>query len=376
MIPVKSNLQCERSRVLGTLDFAENSILNLKLPLDTVLKGLYIRLSGAVQTTFGSGTPVAKAEGTMDSLVNRIDVTVNGGETIKALRPHFLHMQALFATGVQGERFSSAAAAAATDNFPTTPGTFAFGTTTQYSTVRETVYLPFEMIHAEPGMGRESTYLNLKRCNSAELKIFTSSFANLLGFGNTAPVVFGNHTLKFEIVSVERQDVGEEAIFDYWKQIQRTIPISSESRDLSIDLNMGNYVTGFLFFVKDGAAGSSTTATGKLASNLAVTNVELKQNGTTTVQRSSFKALQAKNRLVNGVNADFSAGVSRLDGVAHMNLLSRKDLGTALPAMRPVTDNLQLLFDSNTASNVSYTNPVEVSIVQEELVRLAPRQTA
>lgn len=362
-------IQSERQRVLATMQYLENQILSVNVPLDSVFKGFFIRLSGSVRTTFASGTPVAKAESIMDSLISRIDVVLNGQNTIKALRPHFLHMQNLFASGIQPERFSSAGATPAVDNFPTTEGGFVFGTTGQFTSVRETCYLPFEMIHAEPGMGRESTYLNTKILNSCELKINTTSFANLLGFGNTAPVVFDLNTLQIEVVSVERQDIPAGVPFDIWKQTQKTIPVGGESRDLAIDISPGNYLTGIMLFSQDGAAGSATTATGKLASNLLVTTLTLMMNGSKVIAKSGYKALQAKNRANYGVNAPFIAGVSRLDGIAHLNVLSRRDLGSAMPKMKPICDQLQLLLDSNNSTNVSYTNAATVTVLTEELVK-------
>lgn len=358
-----------RKRVLGTIRFEENQVLSMKLPLDTTLLGLEIRLTGAVQTTFGSGTPVAKAESTMDSLIPRIDVVMNGSDTVKSVRPHLLHIQSLLATGVQSERFSSAGAAAVA--FPTTEGGFVFGTTTQYTSVRETVYLPFEHVYCEPGMGREMTYLQLKGQNSAELKFFTGAFLNLLGFGNTAPVTFGNNTLQLEISTVERQDIPMNVVFDIWKQTMKSQQISSESFQLPVEIPNGNFLTGILLFAQDGAAGTATTATGKLASNALLTAVELKMNGQQSIQRSAFGTLQQQNRRDYGIVAPFAAGVSRLDGIAHMNMLSRRDLTSALPKMRPFTDNLQLFFDSAAASVVSYTNPANVTILTEELIKMS-----
>jgi hypothetical protein len=356
----------ERSRLIGTLTFEENQSLALKLPLDTVLVGLYIRIKGSVKTTYASGTPVAKAEGAMDALINRIDVTIDGQHTVKSVTPHLLHMQALFTSGIESERFSSAGASIS--QFPTTSGTFAFGTTGQITSLRESVYLPFEMVYCEPGMGREETYLNLKQANSAEIRFSTNAFSNILGYGNTAPVVWSDSTLQIEVWSKERQDIGPEMLFDQWKQTYKKIQISSESSDLATEIAIGNYLTGLMLFAKDGAAGSTTTATGKLASNLLVTNSEIKRNGSDTIQRYSFPALQAKNRQDYGVNASFSSGVSRLDGIVHHNFISRRDLGTAMPKMRPFVDQLNLVLDTNSSSNVSYTNPAEVTIMQEEWI--------
>ena len=358
----------ERQRKLQALTFQENQILSRDLPKDTVLKHLQLRLSGAVQTTFASGTPVADAQSIFDNIIPRIDVIVGGSRTVKSVRPHLMRIQQLFAAGNIAERRSSAGASAAADNFPTVDGGFVYGTTTQYTTVAETIIVSFEMVYAEPGLGRETTWLNLKGVSSAEVKLTCAAFSSLLGFGNTAPVVYGNSTLIIDIITVEAQDVPANIQFTDWKQTTKELIFGAQTTDYAIDINRGNKLTGIMLFARNGAAGSSTTATGKVPSNLAVTKVNLKLQGQSDIKATDFKALQAENRARYGVNAPFAGNVSMLDGIAHLNLLSRKDLSTALDCRPPFVDNVQLFIDTNSASNVSYTNPVSVTVMTEEVV--------
>lgn len=360
--------QAERQRSLQQLTFVPSVMIARDLPRDTVLKSLQFRLSGSIVTTFASGTPVADAQSTFDNLVSRIDVVVGGSRVVKSVRPHMLHIQQLFATQILAERCASAGAAAATDNYPTADGGFTYGTTTQITTVRESVFLPFEMIYAEPGMGRESTWLNLKGAASAEVRFNCAAYSALLGFGNTAPVVYSSSTFVIDILTTEAQDVPPEIYFSDWKQTLKTLSFTAETRDSAQDINRGNKLSGIMLFTQDGAAGSATTATGKVASNLVVTRLALKLNGQTDIKATTFKALQAENRARYGVSAPFASNVSRLDGSAHLNLLSRKDLSTALDVKPPYVDNVQLVLDTNTASNVSYTNAVTVSVMTEEIV--------
>jgi hypothetical protein len=360
--------QSERQRKLQALTFQENQILSRDLPRDTVLKSIQLRLSGAVQTTFASGTPVADSLSTFDNIIPRVDVIVNGSRTVKSVRPHLLKMQQLFTTTILGERKSSAAASAASGNLPTVDGGFVYGTTTQYSTVAETIFLPFEMVYCEIGMGRESTWLNLKGVASAELRLTCAAFNKLLGFGNTAPVVYGNSTFIVDIVTREAQDVPAEVVFSDWKQTTKEITFSAETQDFAIDINRGNKLSGLMLFARDGAAGTSTTASGKLPSNLAVTKVNLKVNGQTDIKNTDFLNLQNENRIMYGIQAPFSGGVSLIDGVAHMNFIARKDITTALPVQPPAVDNVQLFVNSAPASQVSYTNPVSLTVMTEEIV--------
>ena len=358
----------ERQRKLQALTFAENNILSRDLPRDTVLKSIQLRLSGSVVTTFGSGTPVADAEAAFDNIIPRVDVIVNGSRVVKSVRPHLMRIQQLFTSTVLGERRSSAAGSAATDNYPTVDAGFTYGTTGQLTTCAESIIISFEMVYCETGIGRESTWLNLKGVSSAELKLTCAAFSKLLGFGNTAPVVYTSSTFIIDIITTEAQDVPPQIMFSDWKQTTKEILFSAETSDYAIDINRGNKLTGLMLFAKNGAAGSATTATGKLASNLAFTKLSLKVNGQSDIKTTDFKALQAENRARYGVNAPMASNVSILDGIAHMNLLARKDISTALDLRPPLVDNVQLFVNSNASGNVSYTNPVSLTIQTEEIV--------
>lgn len=360
----------ERQRKLQQLTFAENTILSRDLPRDTVLKHLQFRLSGSVVTTFASGTPVSDALATFDNIVPRIDIVVNGSRTVKNVRPHLMHVQQILSTLIQAERCASAGAAAATDNYPTVDGGFTYGTTGQITTVRETVLVSFENVYAR--IGKETTWLNLKGVSSAEARLTCGAFANLLGFGNTAPVVFSASTFVIDILTIEAQDVPANVRFMDWKQTTKELTFSAQTTDYAIDVNRGNRLQGLMMLTKNGAAGSTTTATGKLATNLVVTDLSLIVNGQTIIKKTDFKALNAEMRARFGVSAPYASNVSRLDGIAYLDLLSddgRGDLETALDVRPPKVDNVQLVLSTNTAANSVYTNPASVVIMTEELVQ-------
>lgn len=357
-------IRSERQRTLQSLSFAENSILSRDLPRDTCLKHLQLRLSGSVVTTFGSGTPVADAQSTFDNIIPRIDVVVDGSRVVKSVRPHLMHMQQLFSTTLQGERRSSAAAAAATDNFPTADGGFAYGSTTNLTTVAETILVSFENVYAKEPSG---TWLNLKGRSSAEVRLTCAAFSKLLGFGNTAPVTYSSSTLAIEIMTVEAQFVPAEVQFSDWKQTTKEVTFSAETTEQAVDINRGNLLQAIMLFARDGAAGSATTATGKLASNLAITKLSFVTEGQNIIKASNFKAIQAENRARYGVDAKFSSNVSRLDGIARMDFIERGDLASAVD-LRGV-QNAQLFVSTNNSSNVSYTNPVSLTIMTEEIVQ-------
>ena len=358
----------ERQRRLQALTFVENTTLSRDLPRDTVLKGIQLRLSGAVVTTFGSGTPVADALSTFDNIIPRIDVTVGGSRVVKNVRPYLLRMQQLLTQKILGERKSSAGASAADDNNPTVDAGFTYGTTTQLTTAAETVYLPFEMVYADPGKGREATWLNLQGQPSAEIKLYCVGFSALLGFGNTAPVVFSSSTFQIDIVTIEAQDVPPNIMLSDWKQTTKEVTFSGEQRNVAIDINRGNFLTGLAFLARDGAAGSATTATGKLRSNLLVEAMALKLAGQQEIKSTTFLQLQAEMRARMGINAPYASNVSLLDGYVHMDLLARNNIETALN-VSGIADQPQLFVDTNDSTTVSYTNPASLTIMTEEIVQ-------
>lgn len=358
----------ERQRRLADVRFQESTTLTRDLPRDTVLKFLQLRLSGSVVTTYASGTPVADAESIFDNLVSRIDIVVNGSRTVKNVRPHLMSMQQLMAAKINGERKASAAAAAAAGNNPTVDGGFVYGTTTQTTTVAESILIPFENIMA-PGLGKEATWLNLKGVASAEIRFSTKAFSALRGFGNTAPVVYSADTFIIEIQTIEAQDVPSDKYFSDFKQTTKEEAFSSETTGRLIDINRGNLLQGIMMFAKDGAAGSATTATGKVASNLLITDLSLKINGQVDIKTTNFLALQAENKNKWGLNIPNLSNVSRFDGVAYLDMLRDGDITTALPCMPPDVDQVNLNMSTRSSSVVSYTNPAIVTLMTNEIVQ-------
>jgi len=356
----------ERQRKLQQVAFAESQILSRDLPRDTVLKYLALRLSGSIVTTYASGTPVADAQSTFDNLVSRIDVVVNGSRTVKSVRPHLLRMQQIFSQKIPGERKASAGAAAAAGNNPTADSGFVYGTTTQITTVSETILLAFENTMAAENGGRESTWLNLKGVSSAEIRLTTSAYSSLLGFGNTAPVVYSASTLAIDISTIEAQDVPPEIYFSDWKQTTRELQFSAQTTDFLQEINRGNFLQGLMLFAREGQSGSGTTASGKLASNLLVTNLKLVLNGQVNVKATTFLELQAENRGKFGISAPYASNVSLLDGVAYFDFLKNGMLNTALDVRPPDVDQVQLSID--TRSTATYTQPASVTIMTNEIV--------
>jgi len=365
--PVKGQrIISERQRQLQLVNLDPSSVFTRELPRDTVLKYLQLRLSGALVTTYASGTPVADAQSTFDNLIANISISVNGSRTVKSVRPHLMAMQQLLFTSQNNERKASAGASASFN--PTVDGGFVYGTSSQITSFAESILIAFENIAAKTG--KESTWLNLKGVASAEIRFTSRAFSSLLGFGNTAPVNYAVSTqpVQIAITTVEAQDIDPQTYFSDFKQTTKEESFSSQASGRLIDINRGNYLQGVMFFAQDGAAGSSTTASGKLASNLLLTNIKLKINGQIDIKSTTFLQLQAENRNKLGVIAPYASNVSRLDGVAYLDMLRDGDLTTALDVRPPMVDQVQLDVDTRAASEVSYTNPAIVTIMTNEIV--------
>lgn len=356
----QSEVQVLRRRTF-TARFEENQAVNIPLPKDTTLVGLSIRLKGQVKYTF-SAPVAARAEGAMDSLINAIQVETDTLGTIKYLRPQFLHLQQLAALG-DGARKLHSVGAAATE-FPTTEGPFQFGTTGQVTSIDETVYMPFEQLFCEPGLGRELTYLNLKRCTSANIKFYCQSLSRLnTASGSGLAFDAAGTALQIEITTVERQDIGADVVFMNWKQVQKTETFTSSVNDKAIEINTENRLTGLMFYSVRGD---------KAPSNKLVKKLLLKKNGQDALQEIDWLSLQAVNRNDYRMNAPFAAGVSKIDGFAHLTQISRRDLSTALDTTKAGggIHSLQLMVSTNDVAvdAALYTGgTADLNIVTEEI---------
>lgn len=359
------------SRVLPSQSFQAGSTISVDVPRDSVFKYLQVSLVGSVVTTFASGTPVADNQSTMNNLINYIDIIANGSFTIKNVTPWMMRTQQLLATGNQGERKASAGAAAAAPVYNVTADSkFTYGTTGQITSVVESIIIPFE--NSLAGAGRMGTLWDTRGLASAEMRFSTAAFSSLLGFGNTAPVVYSASTLQIQIETIETQDVPLNVYFSAYKQTTKQINISAQVTDNLVDINRGNYLQGLMFEAHDGASGTTTTATGRVLSNSLLTDIKLIINGSRYVQNTNFNRLQSKNRNRYGLNAAFASNVSVFDGMAYLDLLTPKNgekfgaVDSAQNVQAPNVDNLQVALSSDAAA--TYTSVAFVKIMTSEIV--------
>jgi hypothetical protein len=358
----------EGRRKLQSLAFAQSSQMTLQIPCDTVVKRMEIRFSGNVTTTYASGTPVADALSTFDNLVSNTRLVVDGATTVKSTRPYMLRQNQLLMSGVLAERKASAGAAAASFNNPTADAGFTYGTTTQITTVAESFVLFFQM--PSPWVApedRESTYLNLKGRSTCELTFNSRAYSSLLGFGNTAPVVYSADDFRIDVTLVEDRSMPREKVFLDYIQTNQQVTHSAAASEMRFRLPVSQWLAGLSILTRDGAAGSATTASGKLLNSNVMSNVQLAVNGTNVIQQTTFQAIQAQNRQQFGVVAPFGSNVSLFDGFAFLNLLQNGKLASALDCRKSQgVDNVEVVYDLN-GSPISYTNPISIDFETHEI---------
>lgn len=356
----------EKQRKLQPVVLTGSGVLSRDIPKDTVIKRIQLRLKGSITTTYASGTPVARADSIFHSLINSVQVVINGGRFVKNVQPHIMRMQQFFNTGIQGERGSSAAG---TESYlPTTNSGFVFGTTTQLTTVAESISIPFEFIWAKLEAERALTWLDTRNVSSAEIRFVQNPYSSLQSAANTAPVVYSASTLQIDITLVEAVGVAAGVQFMDFRQTTKDVQYTAQVTQNQVEINRGNSLAGLWFYAKDGAAGSSTTATDRLASNSLVTNLSLKINGAVDAKSTDFLNLQAENKARYGIQSLYASNISPTDGVAHMNFIVNS-IGDALNTKG--VDSLYLYVDTNSSTFTSYTNPAILTIQTDELAQIS-----
>jgi hypothetical protein len=101
-------------------------------------------------------------------------------------------------------------------------------------------------------------------------------------------------------------------------------------------------------------------------------------NGSTSIQATKFRELMNDNKVRFGMGDDqFVSGAHALQGFAYMNLMKNGDLLSGLDTRLVAgTSQVQLLVSTAASSGVdpaTYTNPVELSVLQQQLIPVPPK---
>jgi len=365
-------IQTEVTRKLPSVTYVENQPQRVKLPTDTALKRLNIRMSGWFSVTYGSGSPVADASGVFNRICPNLEIAVDGQQLVKSYSPFAAQQLQLFKRGILGEQryTSTAAATTPTTKIALTDGVLgAYPATTYFVIINECVTVDFENTWAY-NYGSDLSLLNLKRSSNPEVRFYFSSFANIQGANSASvAVTYAASTIQFDITTVEAQDVGIDDPFFILKEYTLSKQFSAQSQDSAFDLNCGNLVQGLMFIVRNGDAN-------KTLSNIPLQRIQLRLNGVTTIKDTTFLELQSENRARRGIQAPTAAGVTRLDGCAYLGLMRNGDIRSCLNTSTEAgVKQLQLLLTSAASTGVdaaTYTNPVEVIVLVQEI--LVPMQ--
>ena len=342
------------SRRLADTAYTTNSsgqVLQCNLPKSGIYRWADISFHGSLSTTFASGSPAAPAESTIDSVISTILCTA-GDRTIKSVKPHMIHMQEILASGQEGRRSSSAAASAVTNDLPTTDGGFVFGTTTQVSTVREELRIPFEMSLAK--IGKEKTWLNLHKTTDNFLKFITSGFSGLDTTG--APVTYGGSGFTIETYLEEVLGANPKQDFFDYQQLVAPTSVAAGVSDQEFQLRTGNFLAGIALYVKNAASPS-------VAADLGLTTIKMGA-GNNTSRYMDFNTEQGRMRREFDVNDKRASAKARTDGFVFINLMTAgRDLNTAFDARG--LNELKLLL----SSHASATGPLNVYVEQHIIVQ-------
>lgn len=363
-------------RKLGTINVPIGGGLQiLQLPCDAIFRAFILVLRGGVTATFGSGTPLANYRGAFDNICPLINVRLPG-ELVKSISPFMLQQQNFIAKKIQGWRSGSAGAALAAQSWPQTyPSGFTYAATTNISSYREVVVMPFEYIYSDKRENRDLTLLNLSRVPNAQLEfnfVPFNSNVGLIAEGNTAPVTFSNSTFVVDVLGVEANEYNPMTdVFAMWRQTQTQDSIGTAAvTNRQVNLNRGAYFAGLLAHFRNGAAGSATTATGRLPDNTLASDMSLKYNGNNVLIDGDYNLLFAHMKDSYGIWAPQTAGLGYLDGTVKMDLCSDADPRTAFDARKEnQIDTLYLNYSTN--SGATYTNGATVDLVMDEIVPAA-----
>jgi len=358
-------------RRLPQVSFQANSVVTADIPRDDVIKRIYLRLTGSQQVTYAAGSPFLGGMSFFQRLFNNIQVVQNGQDTIKSLDPHLMRMANLLAFGQAPERAYTKQAGAFSTRLAQTELTcdgVAFQATTGFMLLNESMIIPFEQVMCYEA-GRGVSLWNTKGLSSAEIRFSCGAVTVLQEDPQAATVTYADDlAFKIDVELITVPWIPREKDFLLYKQAARRVQFSAQVADSLIDLPRGNKISGIHLLVRDGD-------TNKRLSDKAVTSIQLLINGQRILQRTTFITAQQQMRIIMGIDSpkgSSAAGVTHnMQGYAYLGLLEGGDARTALDvSIAAGVDLVQLQITTAASSGVdaaTYTNPVEVTVMTDEL---------
>lgn len=354
---------------LGSSTVTGGKIDPIDIGRDSFYSYMELRLVAGQGYQF-TGTPVSRADGILQSLIPAFQIIANGKRVIKNCQPWMLKMQNYVRNGVLERRGSSAGAALLTYD-PTVTSNFTFGVTTNITTVVDSVGIHFAMPFTQNPDEQRATLLNANGLTSLKMEFQSNSLSALNSQANTASITFENNSLQVELWGVKDVSYASSdrpQLYDY-QQTTNSLSFTAGAIKNQL-LQLQNSTIGLWFYGLDGAAGSATTATDRLASDKQWKNLRLSRNGQFDDFNISWAAAQDAMIAKYEVNNPYVNNVRIIDGINNLSYMDNS-IFDALDTTNPgKVSSLYLYVESNPAPTGVYTNTSIMNFMQDALVKV------
>lgn len=368
-IVASNNLGPETRRKLASASYSSNSAVVVDIPRDTCIKRMNINLVGSFTVTYAAGSPTLSPFGVFARLCPNFYLVADGSRNIKVLDLFMQRcMNALAYGGFPRRAYKSGAGLTSTSSFAQTEwlaGTIAYPATTQDIVINESIIIDFENPFSYK-QGENISQLYTKNLSTCNMTFGWGDISNVQTSGVGASVTYSNVSLSVVPTIIENRDgTLADGAFDYNETVIRR-SYSSQQTLAQVLLNTGNKLMGLALMAQNGDTNLSL-------SDLALTDVQLVRNGVESIVLSRFRDLMNDNKARYGASDDqYASGVHGLTGFAYINLQKN---GNALSGLdtRLVAGTSQVEVDFSTGASsgidaVTYTNPVTISVLQQQLV--------
>lgn len=362
-------LGAETRRNLATANYTSNTSVSIDIPRDTCIKRVNLNIVLACTATYVSGSPTISPFGAIARICPNFYLVADGSRNIKVLDLFMQRcMNALSHGGFPRRAYRTGASLTSTNDFANTEhlsGTVAYGATTQDVIYNENLIIDFENPFAYE-QGRNISQLYTRNLATCTMTFGFGDVSSLQTTGVAAPVVYTNVTLSVVPTIIEnREGTLAEGAFDFNETVIRK-SYSSAQTLATIDLNTGNKLVGLGIMSQNGDSALS------LADNV-LTDIQLSVNGVNAIQTTRFRDLMNDNKARYGVSDDqYATLLHALTGFAYMGLLKNGSALSGLDAsFKAGVSQVQLAVSTGASTGinaVTYTNPVTISVLQQQMV--------
>lgn len=364
-----ADIQCQEYKTISqeNQSYAEGALKEARLPSDTTIKRLIVRVFGTFQITH-SGAPTFDEGGFLGRIISFIQLS-EGNDTFKTIDP-LMHrrLQALWGrkapsrrvgTGATAAAATAAAAEASAQGAPS-----AAPVTGHYIFIDEFVAIDLEDPLASDNAQKQATLWSTQGKNNCRVRVQCGTIANLAEAGALGTgVSYGNINLTIETTLVTVPHVKENPKFPFLVYQESLIPINVPAGSTSFGFQMpksASKILGLSFLVRD------TSASLKL-SDTAIKKLRLTGNNSRFFLDSSWKGLQGVNQETYGpADNNMVAGRHSLSGFASASF--RRDGDIANNGIPSDLDSLILGFEASGSSDTpSESGNIQLLVAVQEL---------